>query len=67
MASQFGPLVKAVHGVSTYELQLDLVSGGSPDLPPAREDLVDIELRPAGRTRTRSWKPSPTRPRCWSG
>jgi biotin carboxylase len=40
MASQFGPLVKAVHGVSTYELQLDLVSGGSPELPPAREDLV---------------------------
>ena len=40
MASQFGPLVKAVHGVSTYEVQLDLVSGGSPELPPAREDLV---------------------------
>src|SRR5262249_35999868 len=40
MASQFGPLVKAVHGVSTYEVQLDLCAGGSPELPPARDDLV---------------------------
>jgi biotin carboxylase len=40
MASQFGPLVKAVHGVSSYGIQLDLVGGGSPDVPPAREDLV---------------------------
>jgi biotin carboxylase len=40
MASQFAPLVKAVHGVSTYELQLALVTGGVPKLPPARTDLV---------------------------
>ncbi len=40
MASQFAPLVKAVHGVSTYELQLALVTGGVPELPPARTDLV---------------------------
>ncbi len=40
MASQFAPLVKAVHGVSTYELQLALVTGGTPELPPARTDLV---------------------------
>ncbi len=40
MASQFGPLVKAVHGVSTYELQLDLCGGGVPELPPARDDIV---------------------------
>ena len=40
MASQFGPLVKAVHGVSTYEVQLDLVSGGAPELPPQRPDMV---------------------------
>jgi hypothetical protein len=40
MASQFAPLVAAVHGVSTYELQLDLCTGRRPDLPPARSDLV---------------------------
>jgi biotin carboxylase len=40
MASQFGPLVKAVHGVSTYEVQLDLCGGGSPELPPPRDDLM---------------------------
>jgi biotin carboxylase len=40
MASQFGPLVKAVHGLSTYEVQLDLAGGGSPELPPARDDIV---------------------------
>jgi hypothetical protein len=40
MASQFGPLVKAVHGMSTYEVQLELMSGGLPELPPARSDLV---------------------------
>ncbi len=40
MASQFAPLVAAVHGVSTYELQLDLCTGRTPDLPPARGDLV---------------------------
>jgi len=36
VASQFGPLVRAVHGVSTYEIGLDLAAGGSPILPPAR-------------------------------
>lgn len=40
MASQFAPLVKAMHGVSTYELQFELAAGGSPVLPPARPDLV---------------------------
>ena len=40
MASQFAPLVQAVHGVSSYELQLDLCTGGTPELPPARDDLV---------------------------
>jgi biotin carboxylase len=40
MASQFAPLVRAVHGVSTYELQLDLACGRDPHLPPARTDLV---------------------------
>ena len=30
MASQFAPLVRAVHGVSTYELQLELACGGRP-------------------------------------
>jgi D-alanine-D-alanine ligase-like ATP-grasp enzyme len=40
MASQFAPLVRTVHGVSTYELQLELAAGGSPVLPPARTDVV---------------------------
>ena len=40
MASQFAPLVRAVHGVSTYELQLELACGGRPELPPAREGVV---------------------------
>ena len=40
MASQFAPLVQAVHGVSTYEIQLDLCAGRTPNLPPARDDLV---------------------------
>ncbi len=40
MASQFAPLIKAVHGVSTYEIGLELASGGTPELPPARPDMV---------------------------
>ena len=40
MASQFAPLVRAVHGVSTYELQLELACGGHPELPPARDGVV---------------------------
>jgi D-alanine-D-alanine ligase-like ATP-grasp enzyme len=40
MASQFAPLVRAVHGVSTYELQLELAAGGSPQRPPARDGVV---------------------------
>ena len=40
MASQFAPLVKAVHGVSSYELQLDLAAGREPHLPPRREGIV---------------------------
>ena len=40
MASQFAPLVRAVHGVSSYELQLELAAGGSPQLPPPRPGAV---------------------------
>jgi hypothetical protein len=40
MASQFAPLVKAVHGVSSYELQLAISSGGTPELPPARDGMA---------------------------
>jgi biotin carboxylase len=40
MASQFAPLVRGVHGVSTYELQLELACGGRPELPPARDGVV---------------------------
>ena len=40
MASQFAPLVRAVHGTSTYRLQLELVTGGRPMLPSARRDVV---------------------------
>ena len=40
MASQFAPLVHAVHGISSYEIQLDLCTGRTPRLPPARDDLV---------------------------
>ena len=40
MASQFAPLVQAVHGVSTYELGLELATGGRPQLPPARPAMV---------------------------
>ncbi len=40
IASQFAPLVKAVHGVSTYEIQLALATGSTPELPPARDDMV---------------------------
>jgi biotin carboxylase len=40
MASQFAPLVRAVHGMSTYRLQLELVTGGRPTLPSVRRDVV---------------------------
>jgi biotin carboxylase len=40
MASQFAPLVRAVHGISTYRVQLELVTGGSPDVPEAKPDVV---------------------------
>jgi biotin carboxylase len=40
MASQFAPLVRAVHGTSSYRIQLELVTGGSPTLPPLRPDVV---------------------------
>jgi biotin carboxylase len=40
MASQFAPLVGAVHGVSSYEIQLALCTGRTPDLPAARDDVV---------------------------
>ena len=40
MASQFAPLVRAVHGVSTYELGMELAAGGRPTLPPRRPGVV---------------------------
>lgn len=40
MASQFAPLVRAVHGMSTYRIQLELATGGSPAFPEARTDVV---------------------------
>jgi hypothetical protein len=40
MASQFAPLVRAVHGTSTYRIQLELVTGGHPTFPAARHDVV---------------------------
>jgi len=40
MSSQFAPLVRAVHGVSTYELQFELAAGCRPTLPPRRDDVV---------------------------
>lgn len=40
MASQFAPLVKAVHGVSSYEIQLDLAAGREPELPAPRQGIV---------------------------
>lgn len=40
MASQFTPLVRAVHGVSPYGIQLELVTGGTPTLPPADPGVV---------------------------
>jgi hypothetical protein len=40
VASQFGPLVRAVHGVSTYELGLELAAGGRPTLPPPQPGRI---------------------------
>ena len=40
MASQFAPLVRAVHGMSSYRIQLELVTGGKPHLPKPRTDMV---------------------------
>jgi hypothetical protein len=40
MSSQFAPLVRAVHGMSSYEVQMELSAGGSPSLPPRREGVV---------------------------
>jgi biotin carboxylase len=40
MASQFAPLLRAVHGISSYRIQLELVTGGSPAIPEARNDVV---------------------------
>jgi biotin carboxylase len=40
MASQFAPLVRAVNGRSTYRIQLELATGGSPSVPEPRTDLV---------------------------
>jgi biotin carboxylase len=40
VASQFAPLVQAVHGVSTYELGLAIATGQPAELPPPRPDMV---------------------------
>lgn len=40
MASQFAPLVRVVHGTSTYRVQLELATGGSPTLPGPSTDVV---------------------------
>jgi biotin carboxylase len=40
MASQFAPLVRAVHGVSTYELGMELAAGGRQTLPRRRPGVV---------------------------
>lgn len=40
MASQFAPLVRAVHGISTYRIQLELATGGHPTVPEPRRDVV---------------------------
>jgi hypothetical protein len=40
MASQFAPLVQAVHGVSTYEIGLAIATGQTAELPPARPDMA---------------------------
>lgn len=40
MASQFAPLVRAVHGISTYRIQLELVTGGNPRVPAPGTDVV---------------------------
>jgi biotin carboxylase len=40
MASQFAPLVRAVHGMSTYRIQLELATGGHPTLPAAHRSVV---------------------------
>ena len=63
MASQFAPLVKAVHGVSTYELQLD--SGHRRDARAAAgaQRPGGVELRAAHVRRRGRARPCPTRPR----
>jgi biotin carboxylase len=40
MASQFAPLVRAVHGTSTYRVQLELATGGNPSVPAPSTDVV---------------------------
>jgi biotin carboxylase len=40
LASQFAPLVQAVHGVSSYELALAVATGQGVELPPPRAGIV---------------------------
>jgi biotin carboxylase len=40
IASQFGPLVRAVHGVSSYELALELAAGRRPRVPKPKPGVV---------------------------
>ena len=73
MASQFAPLVKAVHGVSTYELQLEIVERREARPAPrpqghgggelSRTDVRgrDRALRPRSHGRPRAVRPRPRR------
>ncbi len=63
MASQFAPLVRAVHGTSTYRIQLELVTGGRPTLPGASPRRGRVELRAPSLRRgcRRGGRPRPDR------
>ena len=59
MASQFAPLVKAVHGVSTYELQLELCDRPEARPAPGPQGHGGGELPATDVRATRSCAPSP--------
>jgi len=40
IASQFGPLVRAVHGMSSYEMALELAAGSRPRVPRPKPGVV---------------------------
>ena len=68
MASQFAPLVQAVHGISSYEIQLDLCTGAHTAASARARRPRDGELPAADiRGRDRASVPDPThRPRALS-